>query len=80
MVDWQAAFNIAIGLAGVLFGWMVRVIWDGQKDLRRDIAELSAHIPDNYVRRDDFKDTAMAIFKKLDRIEDKLDGKADKGV
>ena len=32
----------------------------------------------DYLRRDDFVHTIEALFQKLDKIEDKLDKKADK--
>ena len=32
----------------------------------------------NYVKRDELEKTLSAIFAKLEKISDKLDGKADK--
>lgn len=77
-MDWQNAFNIAITLAGALGGWWIRVMWDAQREVRKDLTALQNSLPDAYVRRDDFKDNMHALFAKLDRIEDKLDKKVDK--
>ena len=33
----QAVFNWAVGLAGFLGGWVLKVVWDAVRDLRKDI-------------------------------------------
>ena len=77
-MDWHTAFNLAFaGLSGVM-GFIIKVLWDAIVTLRRDLGELERSIKDNYVRRDDFRDTMRAMFEKLDRIEIKIDGKMDK--
>lgn len=35
-------------------------------------------IADSYIKKEDFDRMTTAIFAKLDKIENKLDGKADK--
>ena len=77
-MDWQHAFNIAFAALGTLAGFFMKVIWDANTTLRKDVTDMERSIKDNYVRRDDFRDTMHALFEKLDRIENKLDGKADK--
>ena len=77
-VDWQQLFNIAVLLVGALSGWLFRIMWVAQRDLRIDLREIEQSMPRYYVRRDDFKDSIAALFTKLDRIEDKLDNKVDK--
>lgn len=47
-------------------------------NVRKDMTELALQVAKEYVRREDFQAVADAISKKLDRIEDKLDGKVDK--
>jgi len=63
----------------------VRTVWQAVKDLQKTDKELADKVNSievlvagQYVRQDDFRRMSEAIFKKLDRIEDKLDGKADK--
>jgi len=77
-MDWQSAFNLAIGAFGVLFGWFLNIVWSAHKDLRDEIASFRQHVSETYCRRDDFKDNVNALFAKLDRIENKIDMKADK--
>ena len=68
-------------LVGVL-GWLVRVLWEAQQEMRKDFSELERELPVYYVRRDEFKDVVRDIresFKeavhpvltKLDRMEEK---------
>lgn len=77
-MDYQVAFNLAMcGVSG-LGGWILKIIWDAQVELRASSVELQRDIVETYARRDDFKDMIHALFAKLDRMEDKIDGKADK--
>ena len=85
----QALFNVAVTFGGALFGWFVRIVWDANKELRQEVSawksemdkrhsDFQTDVRTNFQRRDDFQRTADAIFAKLDRIENKLDGKVDK--
>ena len=81
----QNLFNIVIGVSGALSGWWMKAMWEGLKDLQKadqqlthEVAQLQILVADQYMRREEFERTSQAIFVKLDRIEDKLDGKADK--
>lgn len=81
----QNLFNIVIGVSGALGGWWMKAMWDGIKDLQKadlqlthEVSQLQILVAGHYMRREEFERTSQAIFVKLDRIEDKLDGKADK--
>lgn len=81
----QDLYNIALGLAAFLGGWWMKVMWESLKDLQKADKELAEKVGSievlvagTYIKRDDFDKVADAIFRKLDKIEDKLDGKADK--
>jgi hypothetical protein len=81
----QNVFNIAIGIAGALGGWWMKAMWEAVKDLKNadqalatQVADLKVLVAGDYVRREMFDRLSDAIFAKLDRIESKLDGKADK--
>lgn len=58
----------------------VRDLQESDKKLAEKVSQIEVLVAGNYVRRDDFDKSVEAIFRKLDRIEDKLDGKADKGA
>ena len=84
-MDYQTLFNIAGGLVGFLGGWWMKVLHDSVRDLQDadkrladKVSSIEVLVAGNYVKRDDFDKSVEAIFRKLDRIEDKLDGKVDK--
>lgn len=60
-------------------------MWQSVKDLQaadkvltEKVGSIEVLAAGDYLRRDDFAHTVEALFKKLDKIEDKLDKKADK--
>ena len=77
-MDVQSLIDIAVGIVGSFFGWVLKTIWDAITDLKNDLKELDHHIGEKYVRKEDFKDALADIKNTLDRIIDKLDAKADK--
>ena len=63
----------------------MKAMWEGLKDLQvadrkmgSELTDLKVLVAGGYVRTEAFDKLSNAIFAKLDRIEDKLDGKADK--
>jgi hypothetical protein len=77
-MEWR---DIAIGLMGVggtVLGWLLREVWGAVGQLRTDMQLLQTSIADKYARKDDVQVMAENIMTFLRRIEDKLDGKADK--
>ena len=83
-MDTQTVINAAFGIVGALMGGIMKAIWDGLKDLQvadksllKDVSELQILVAGAYLRRDDFDKTVAALFAKLDKIDAKLDGKAN---
>ena len=81
----QTVFNIALAITGFLGGWVLKVIWDAVRDLQEadrnlvdKVSTIEIMVAGNYMSKSDFDKIAIAIFAKLDKIEDKLDKKADK--
>lgn len=81
----QLLFNIAVSLIGFLGGWVLnnlKASIDGlQKadhDLTSKVQGVELLVAGSYVKRDDLDKLTVALFAKLDKIESKLDGKADK--
>ena len=60
-MDEQVLFNWIVGVAGVLGGWTLKVIWDSLMELRRDIKTMDTKMHEDFVRRDDFKDAVREI-------------------
>ncbi len=84
-MDQQQLLNVLFAIVGVLGGWWMKAMWEAVKDLERadhvlgnQVADLNVLVAGGYVRTEAFDNMSKAIFAKLDRIEDKLDGKADK--
>lgn len=84
-MDQQQLFNVLFALVGVLGGWWMKAMWEAIKSLEQadkalgnQVADLKVLVAGGYVRTEQFDSLGKAIFAKLDRIEDKLDGKADK--
>jgi hypothetical protein len=84
-VDNQNIFNVGILIVGSLSGWLMRIMWcelkmlqHNDKDLMEKISGIEVLVAGQYVKRDDMDKTTAALFAKLDRIEDKIDKKADK--
>lgn len=84
-MDQQQLFNVLFAIAGALGGWWMKAMWESVKELQHtdraltnEVAELKVLVAGQYMKRDEFDRISNAIFAKLDRIEDKLDGKADK--
>jgi hypothetical protein len=81
----QTFINIAIGLIGVLGGWVLNNLKSSIDELRKadsaladKVQHIEVLVAGTYVKRDDMEKLGSALFTKLDKIEAKLDGKADK--
>ena len=81
----QTLFNIAVGLVGALGGWILNTLWTEIKSMQETddklaekVGSIEILVAGQYVKRDDMQVLSNAIFAKLDRIEDKIDMKADK--
>jgi MOSC domain-containing protein YiiM len=68
-MDWQSAFNIALGLIGAIGGWLLRIIWEAQIRLKDDLDALERRLPETYARRDDLKVVMEQIDHRFDRLE-----------
>jgi len=84
-MDAQTMLNWAFGLTAFFGGIWVRGIADSLKDLKsvdNDLASkvqgIELLVAGQYVKRDELAALGNAIFVKLDKIEAKLDHKADK--
>lgn len=84
MMD-QALVNWLLAGFGGLIGFLLNVVWQAVKDLQKAdkvleerVGEIEVLVAGSYITRTDFTNVTDAIFRKLDRIEDKLDTKKDK--
>jgi hypothetical protein len=84
-VEAQTIINVAIGLAGGLGGWILNNLKSSIDELRKadsmladKVQHIEVLVAGTYVKRDDMDKLGSALFAKLDKIESKLDGKADR--
>ena len=81
----QDIINILIGLLSGIFGFLLNQVWSTVKDLQQadtslatKVSEIEVLVAGNYVHKSELIVISEALFKKLDKIEDKLDKKLDK--
>lgn len=73
-MDGQMVFNFLVALAGFLGGWILNNISRSIEVLDRDVRNM----PLTYVTRVDYRADIEEIKMMLNRINDKIDEKADK--
>jgi hypothetical protein len=73
-METQQLFNIAIGLAAFLGGWVLNNITKAIERLDTDVRAM----PATYVSKDDYRRDIDDIKEMLGKIFDKLDAKVDK--
>lgn len=83
----QNLINFTMAGLGAAIGFILKVIWDGLRELQLSDLQITARINElqllvagQYVKREDLEKLTNALFAKLDKIEAKLDGKMDKQV
>ncbi len=85
-MDYQTLFNIVGGIAAFFGGWWLKTIHESVRDLQNadkqlaeKVSSIEILVAGGYIRRDEFDRALDAIFKKLDRIEDRVSHKMDRG-
>ena len=81
----QNIINWLLSGFGILVGFILKAVYDELKDLQATdksitdkVAAIEVLVAGDYVKKDEFTSKIEALFTKLDKIEDKIDKKADK--
>jgi F0F1-type ATP synthase membrane subunit b/b' len=81
----QTIINWLLAGFGTLIGFLLNAVWQAVKDLQtadkvlaEKVSNIEVLVAGAYVKKDEFTQSINALFAKLDKIEDKLDKKADK--
>lgn len=81
----QTIINWLLAGFGALIGFLLNAVWQAVKDLQaadkalaEKVGNIEVLVAGAYVKKDEFTQAINALFAKLDKIEDKLDKKADK--
>jgi len=68
-----------------MLGWALKFIYDKLHDLQLidvsladKVQKIEVLVAGEYIKRSEMDKMYIALFSKLDRIENKLDGKVDK--
>ena len=77
-MDTQTLLNSLYGVILLGTGWFLNELWPAIKELRKDLHQIEADLPKEYVLKVDLDKRMEHIETMFQRIYDKLDGKADK--
>lgn len=69
----QTLFNALIAICGFAGSWWLKSTYDEMKELRTKMAALEVIVAGKYQTRDEAAQQINAVFKKLDKIEAKVD-------
>lgn len=79
------AIGIVITLVSTLAGWVFKMVFTAIKEVETNNATLSKslsdhklHAAETFATKQDVRDGFDRVMTKLDKIDEKLDGKADK--
>ena len=79
IINWLlAGFGALIGFLLNAVGQAVKDLQNADKVLAEKVGSIEVLVAGAYVKKYEFTDTVKALFAKLDKIEDKIDQKADK--
>lgn len=85
-MDYQVLFNLTVAIAGGAVGWVVRLLWDSnkemhasQKELTDKVSAVELLVAGKYITRHELGLVIGRLEGKLDQIFSKLDQKVDKG-
>ena len=74
VMDYQGLFNVVVGLAAFLGGWVLNNITKAIERLDSDVRKM----PHEYVTKIDYRADIGELKAMMQRVIDRLDGKADK--
>lgn len=84
-MDFQFAFNMALGLITFLGGYVlssfsatIKSLQNSDTILADKVQRIEVLVAGEYVKHSDLERLTNALFNKLDKIESKVDNKQDK--
>ena len=84
-METQTLINALVAIAGFFGAWMlndfkesIKSLKSADADLIKAVQHIELLVAGSYVKRDDLDKLTVALFTKLDKIDAKLDLKADK--
>ena len=84
-MDTQTLLNALFSVILLGTGWFLNELWRAVKELRKDLHQIETELPKEYVLKVDLDKRMDRIEERMDRMEfmlqkisNKLEGKADK--
>ncbi len=77
-MDNQQLFNLVVSVAGFLAVFVFYQVMQRLQRLEDNVAALEKQLPNDYVKKDDYRADIKEVKDILRQIFDKLDAKADK--
>ena len=78
MMEALGAFQLLLAVAISVAGWFLRSLHEDHRRLGNKLSDHEKHVMRDFVRRDDYHNDIRDIRQMLDKIFNRLDGKADK--
>lgn len=77
-MDYQWAATGLLGIVCAIGGWLLRTLWGAVDKLKDDLKAVEVRLPTEYVAKSDLAGLRADIMARFDKLEEKLDGKADR--
>ena len=55
-IDSMTVLNWIVSVIWVMLAWILRVIWTTVRDIQRDLRKIQSEFPEQYLRKDDFRE------------------------
>jgi len=75
----QDILNAVIGAVFALLGWVLKAVWDVVRELQctdsklaEKVSQIELLVAGSYIKRDEIQVLHDALFRKLDKIEDRV--------
>jgi len=75
----QETLNIGVGIICSGLGWLLKTVWGSVKELQstdralaEEVIQIKLLVTGQYIKRDEMQVLHDALFRKLDKIEDRL--------
>jgi hypothetical protein len=75
------SFNIALFLFNGVLGiamWLLKTSYAEVKEQLKQNSQAIDNVKDHYFKKEDFKDFKDELWKRFDRLEDRMNGEATK--
>jgi hypothetical protein len=77
-MDFQYLFEAAATFIGVIMGVILKTLWTANRDLTTKVQAIELLVAGQYVNKLEFREFSEVLMRKLDRIEERVEKKADK--